>query len=78
MRDAIEAVQKLAPYKRKAADFYVKVMRRIMAEGDDFLDLEVDRINNLMLARVNLDQMDELSRKKNILQHFRKNKRDEL
>ena len=68
----------MEPITRELAHYYVKVMRDIQSEGEQYLDLEIERINKLFLSDLHLDKRDELTKKKNVLQYFRINRRDEL
>jgi len=76
--ETIEAVQKFPPYKKPIGDYYVKVMRKILNEGDDFVVEEITRLQKLIFGSVSLNLKDELTKRRNILRHFSNYRRDEL
>ena len=78
IRETIEAVQKLPPYKKPVGDYYVKVMRKIMNEGDGFVAEEIARLQKLIFGSVSLNLKDEMTKRRNILRHFNNYRRDEL
>ena len=78
IRETIEAVQKLPPYKKPIGDYYVKVMRKIMNDGEDFVADEISRLQKLIFGSVSLNIKDEMTKRRNILHHFNKYRRDEL
>ena len=49
IRETVLKIQMLAPAKRFTADFYVEIMRKVLKEGDSFLDSEITRIDKMML-----------------------------
>ena len=81
IRDTVHKIQLLAPAKRYTADYYVDTMRHVLKEGLDFLDQEIGKLDKALLTQMLEKHKDELSEKRNILQHFRSHrsrKRDEL
>ena len=59
---------------RSTADQYVEIMREVVKKGDGFLDNEVEKIDKILLSKND----EKLSKKRNIFQHFRSFRRDEL
>ena len=78
IRETIEAVQKLPPYRKSVGDYYVKVMKKIMNEGDDFVTEEIARMQKLIFGSASFSLKDEMTKRRNILRHFNNNRRDEL
>lgn len=78
IRETVLKIQTLKPAQRYTADFYVKTMRQVLKEGDAFLDREIERFEKLSLKKMLPKDLDESNKKRNILQHFRFHRRDEL
>ena len=78
IREAVENVEKLPAYKKRNGDYYVKVMEEIHTNGDAFLVDEIHRTQKLIFGSISLNKKDELTTRRNILQQFNKNRRDEL
>lgn len=76
--ETIEAVQRLPPYRKSIGDYYVRVMKKIASEGDDFIAEEISRLQKLIFSGVSLMLKDQLTRRQNILRHFNNYRRDEL
>ena len=73
LRQAEEAWDKLVSggQDRKSAEVYVKVMRKILEKGDDFLRSETERVDSLRKgAKITGDKKAEMERRLNILQSF--------
>lgn len=56
--------------ERKSAEVYVKVMRKIIEKGDDFLSSEVSRVDTLSKGKLAKEKKDEMERRLNILMSF--------
>eukprot|EP00112_Aurelia_sp_Birch-Aquarium-sp1_P002244 Seg1244.1 transcript_id=Seg1244.1/GoldUCD/mRNA.D3Y31 product="Protein disulfide isomerase-like 2-2" protein_id=Seg1244.1/GoldUCD/D3Y31 len=76
--ETIQTVQKLPSYKKRIGDYYVKVMRKIATDGEDFLLEEIERTQKLIFGSTSLNNKDELTKRRNILRQFNNHKRDEL
>lgn len=63
---------------QKSAEVYVKIMRKIIEKGDDFLNTESVRVENLLKGKISKDKKDELQHRLNILQAFKTDVHDEL
>ncbi|XP_059490427.1 endoplasmic reticulum resident protein 29 [Neocloeon triangulifer] len=61
--------------EQKAAEMYVKTMRKVIEKGDEFVTNELKRVQNLMQGKVSNDKKQDMSYRLNILQSFQK---DEL
>jgi len=61
--------------EQKAAEMYVKTMRKIIDKGNDFIETEMKRIQNLVQGKISGEKKQEMSYRLNILQSFQK---DEL
>jgi len=64
--------------EHKAAEIYVKIMRRLVEKGDEFLGSETSRVENLLKGKVSKEKKDELQQRINILQGFKNPSHDEL
>ncbi|GLH05240.1 hypothetical protein R5R35_010487 [Gryllus longicercus] len=60
---------------QKAAEVYVKTMRKSLEKGDDFIEKEMKRVQNLAKGKVSKEKKEEILQRINILQSF---KHDEL
>ena len=78
LKEAVEKVHKLPAVRRRQADYYIKVMEKIIKDGIHFLDDEISRLQKLIIGEVSLDKKDEFAKRRNILKQFRRNLRDEL
>ena len=56
--------------ERKSAEVYVKVMRKLIEKGDDFLKSEQTRVEGLRQGKLSQDKKDDMERRLNILQSF--------
>jgi endoplasmic reticulum protein 29 len=61
--------------EQKAAEMYVKTMRRIIDKGNEFVKTEMKRIQTIVQGKISADKIQEMNFRLNILQSFR---RDEL
>lgn len=78
IRETIEAVQRLPTYRKSTGDYYVKIMKKIVNDGDDFVADEISRLQKLIFGSVSLTLKDEMTKRRNILHHFSNYRRDEL
>ena len=82
IRETVLKINILPPAKRFTADYYVEIMRSVLKQGEGFLDQEITRIDKMMLAEMLDKHKDEMTEKRNILQHFRSHRnqfrKDEL
>lgn len=56
--------------ERKSAEVYVKVMRKMLEKGNDFLQSELSRVDTLRKGKLAKEKKDEMERRVNILQSF--------
>ncbi|CAB3370004.1 Hypothetical predicted protein [Cloeon dipterum] len=61
--------------EQKAAETYVKTMRRVIEKGEEFVANEVKRVQNLLGGKISKEKKEEISVRLNILNSFQK---DEL
>ncbi|XP_046386613.1 endoplasmic reticulum resident protein 29 [Ischnura elegans] len=61
--------------EQRAAETYVKLMRKVIDKGKEFVDGEMKRVEGLIKGKVSKEKKEELQNRINILQSFRK---DEL
>lgn len=59
------------PKGEEIANTYIKLMEKIMEKGDEFVQNEIQRVENLRKTKVSLDKKENLQRRLNILQSFR-------
>eukprot|EP00795_Rhopilema_esculentum_P016709 gene16709-8159_t len=78
IRESVEIVQKLPPYKKAIGDYYIKIMQKIARNGEDFLLDEITRTQKLIFGSVAFNIKDDLTKRRNILHHFSNYRRDEL
>uniref|UniRef100_A0A1B6C9M2 Endoplasmic reticulum resident protein 29 n=2 Tax=Clastoptera arizonana TaxID=38151 RepID=A0A1B6C9M2_9HEMI len=62
--------------EKKSAEIYVKLMRKVIEKGDDFLSSETKRVENILKGKVSKEKVQEMENRLNILQAFRSH--DEL
>lgn len=55
---------------RKSAEVYVKIMRKMIEKGDDFLKSEQARVEGLRQGKLSQEKKDDMERRLNILQSF--------
>ncbi|XP_071447870.1 endoplasmic reticulum resident protein 29 [Hetaerina americana] len=61
--------------EQKAAETYVKLIRKVLEKGKGFVDGEIKRVEGIIKGKVNKEKKEEMQNRINILQSFR---RDEL
>ncbi|XP_054272023.1 endoplasmic reticulum resident protein 29-like [Macrosteles quadrilineatus] len=64
--------------EQKYAEVYVKIMRKVIEKGDEFLNSEHARVDNLLKGKVSKEKKEELQHRLNILQGFKTALHDEL
>ena len=57
--------------ERKSAEVYVKVMRKMLDKGDDFLRSELSRVDALRKGKLAQEKKDEMEKRVNILHLIR-------
>lgn len=55
---------------QKIAETYVKIMRRVVEKGSDFIDLEKTRVRGVMAGQITKEKRDEMEGRLNILKSF--------
>lgn len=66
--DAWDALK--SPSDRKIAETYVKVMRKVLDKGRDFVKQEKSRVEGLMTGRITDEKKEEMQGRLNILKSF--------
>lgn len=56
--------------ENKSAETYVKVMRKVIEKGPDFLTSESTRVENVLKGKINKEKQTEMQERVNILQSF--------
>ncbi|XP_073984511.1 endoplasmic reticulum protein 29-like protein wbl [Rhodnius prolixus] len=56
--------------ENKAAETYVKIMRKMLDKGDDFVKNESSRVENVIKGKISKEKLAEMQEKVNILQSF--------
>uniref|UniRef100_A0A1B6EPV7 Endoplasmic reticulum resident protein 29 n=1 Tax=Cuerna arida TaxID=1464854 RepID=A0A1B6EPV7_9HEMI len=64
--------------EHKSAEIYVKIMRKLLEKGDEFLASETTRVENLLKGKVSKEKKEEMQQRINILQAFKSPVHDEL
>lgn len=64
--------------EKKAAEVYVKTMRKVLEKGDEFLNSELARVQNLLKGKISKDKKEEMLQRVSILQAFNSPPHDEL
>lgn len=64
--------------EQKSAEVYVKVMRKMIEKGDEFLSSENLRVENLLKGKISKEKKEDLLHRVNILQAFKTTVHDEL
>lgn len=71
LRDAEDAWDALkSPSDRKIAETYVKVMRKVLEKGREFVKQEKTRVEGLMTGRITEEKKEEMQGRLNILKSF--------
>lgn len=66
-------------FKKGKADIYIKVMHKVVSEGEAFISKEVDRVKKVLEGKVSEGKKKELEHRINILKSFARQKsKDEL
>lgn len=56
--------------EQRAAEVYVKTMRRIVEQGASFVETESKRVRGLLAGKLSKDKETEMSNRLNVLQSF--------
>lgn len=64
--------------EQKSAEVYVKIMRKLLEKGDEFLLNESTRIDNLLKGKISKEKKEEMQQRISILQIFKSPTHDEL
>ena len=65
--------------KSKKAEIYIKVMHKVVSEGEKFIDKEMERVQKVMEGKVSEGKKKQLEHRVNILKSFARQKtKDEL
>jgi len=64
-----------SPKNTEHANIYLKLMEKILEKGDEFVQNEISRVENLQKTKISNDKKENLQKRLNILQSF---KHDEL
>jgi len=68
----IEKTSKSRPDHKKAGDYYVKVMKKIMDKGEGYIETEISRLEKILSGHMTADKRDQMFKRKNILNVFKK------
>ncbi len=79
-KEAEEEAAKVPEKSRKRAETYVKIVRKIISDGEEFVKKETDRTKKLLDGKITEAKRTELQEKINILRSFTRveEKKDEL
>ena len=76
---AEKARDKLKDEKSKKAEIYIKVMHKVVSEGEKFVDKEMERVKKVMEGKLSEGKKKQLEHRINILKSFARQKtKDEL
>lgn len=65
--------------KVKKAEIYIKIMHKVVSEGEKFIDKETERVTKLLDGKVSESKKKQLEQRINILKSFARQKsKDEL
>jgi len=65
--------------KAKKAETYIKIMHKVVSEGEKFIDKETERVTKLLDGKVSESKKKQLEQRINILKSFARQKsKDEL
>lgn len=76
-----KAMQSLSdPKDKPKAEVYIKIVKKVVSDGDGFVDKEVKRTKKMMEGKLTADKKKQLKEKLNVLLSFelKKNQKDEL
>lgn len=77
--EAEKAKENLNEDKAKKADVYIKIMHKIVSDGEAFIEKEVERVKKVMDGKVSDGKKKQLEQRINILRSFARQKtKDEL
>ena len=63
---------------QKSAEVYVKTMRKIIEKGNEFMNNELKRVQNILKGKLSKEKTTEMQHRINILQSFKIITKDEL
>eukprot|EP00794_Sanderia_malayensis_P018781 gene18781-20672_t len=63
---------------QKAAKYYVKVMEKMVEKGDDYAAKELERLERMLGGQMSSSQVDNVYRRKNVLNQFKPAAKEEL
>ena len=52
------------------ASYYVKVMKKVVDKGNDFIKTEIERLGRMLSGAVSAQKSDEFTKRQNILKKF--------
>lgn len=58
------------PKSTEYANIYLKLMQKIMEKGDEFVQAEIQRVENLRKTKITIEKKETLQKRLNILQSF--------
>ncbi|RXG67663.1 hypothetical protein Avbf_09867 [Armadillidium vulgare] len=58
------------PSEEPSAEMYVKIMRKVIQKGDDFINSEKDRVEGLLKTRVSKEKKQDMEGRLNIIKSF--------
>lgn len=77
--EAEKIKSQLSEEKAKKADLYIKIMHKVVSEGEGFINKETDRVKKLLNDKVSETKKKQLEQRINILKSFLQQKtKDEL
>jgi len=75
-RDGIYAEMEQAvegnPEEKKAGEYYLKAMKKIIEKGDAYVETEIARLTKILSGKMTADKRDTMFKRKNILGVFKK------
>jgi len=74
-RDGIHSEMEQAvegnPGEKKAGEYYLKVMKKIVEKGDAYVETEIARLTKILSGKMTADKRDNMFKRKNILGVFK-------
>jgi len=68
----IEKAEKTDADHKKSGEYYVKAMKKIMDKGDSYIQTEISRLEKILAGHMTSDKRDQMFKRKNILNVFKK------
>jgi len=76
---AEEEINNLSSDQKKSGEMYIKVMKKVSKDGEEFVTTEDNRLRKLLKTKLNPTKKEEMEMRLNILQSFQtKHTKDEL